>query len=218
MIRAFLFDFDGVILDTENLSIQIYERMYRKYGLAFSPDKLLKFIGTDGNFQPIKDIEKVDPNVTPQELRAYYVSQSAEGVKKLKLMPGVQSLLDYARQNQIRVGIASSSPRKWLDEAAASKNILSQFDIIITADQVQHVKPDPEIFITAMNALKVKPEESIIFEDSQNGLKAAKTAGAFCVTIDGPYKEFFDYSASDLHLTSLAEISPDLLIKKVVQK
>lgn len=215
MIKAFVFDFDGVILDTERIMLDASVQVYKENNLEFPMQLYSTTFGTYAYFNPVEDLKEKLPELSQEEIESKIYTNIFALIAEADVMPGVRELLDFARAHGIKTAIGSSSPRAWIDQTAADKGILDKFDVFVNRDNVARIKPDPEIFITAMRELGVEPQETIVFEDSENGLKAAKAAGAYCVTVSGCMTEYFDLSASDLHLETLADLSPQEIIGEI---
>ena len=107
----------------------------------------------------------------------------------------------------MKLGIASSSNRDWVRGHLARLGLLEYFDVVHTSDDVERTKPDPALFLLALQSLDLLPGEAIVLEDSPNGVKAAKDAGIFAVAIPNPLTANLDLGLADLVLESLAELS-----------
>lgn len=116
---------------------------------------------------------------------------------------------------KLGLAVASSSPHSWVDTHLTRLGLLDRFDAIICVDDVGVAKPDPGLFLRALVSLGVTRDEVIVFEDSPNGVRAAKRAGIFCVAIPNPITSLLAFDRPDMRLNSLAEISLEELLNSI---
>ena len=127
--------------------------------------------------------------------------------KKLKMMPGLKKSLKLFEENEIKIALASSATRKYINIVLRKFKINDYFGVIVSADDVVHGKPHPETYLVAARKLNLKPSETLVLEDSTNGIEAAKAAGCFCIAVKNPYTPKQDLSKADLILNSLSDLS-----------
>ena len=217
--RALIFDFDGLVLDTESPEFDVWQAIYRQYGQELAAETWGQIVGGWGasRFDAAEHLVELAGNgLNPEALRARHQSESDGIVLKQPLMPGVLDYLDGARRLGLRLSIASSSPHSWVDPHLSRFAITHRFDAIICRDEVPsgRTKPHPDLFLKALAVLGVRAEEAIVFEDSPNGVAAARAAGIFVVAVPNPVTALLNLDAADLKLNSLADLSlPDLLNK-----
>ena len=214
MIKALVFDFDGLIVDTEVPIFRVWQRIYRERGQELPLERWLTIIGTaSGPFDPVIDLgqktgQKLDEPEIKELERLYY--QEATAIQQL--LPGVLDYLVAARKLELKTAVASSSTRKWVIDHLGRFGIVGQFDAIVCREDVKRTKPDPELYRTALQRVGVEPADAIALEDSSNGVHAAKAAGLFCVAVPNPLTADLDFSEADLRLISLeAMLLRDLL-------
>jgi HAD superfamily hydrolase (TIGR01509 family) len=210
-IKALLFDFDGLILDTETTEFRVWQSIYREYGQEMLPETWGQVIGGYGisNFDgAIHLAELVGDGVKAQELDARYRSESDALILQQPVLPGVVDYLNDARRLGLRLAIASSSAHNWVDTHLARLELADRFDVIICRDDVPpgRTKPHPDLFLKALDALNVQADEAIVFEDSPNGVNAARAAGIFVVAIPNPVTTLLNIESPDLSLFSLADM------------
>jgi HAD superfamily hydrolase (TIGR01509 family) len=210
-IKALLFDFDGLILDTETTEFRVWQSIYREYGQEMLPETWGQVIGGYGisNFDgAIHLAELVGDGVKAQELDARYRSESDALILQQPVLPGVVDYLNDARRLGLRLAIASSSAHNWVDTHLARLELADRFDVIICRDDVPpgRTKPHPDLFLKALDALNVQADEAIVFEDSPNGVNAARAAGIFVVAIPNPVTTLLNIESPDLSLSSLADM------------
>ncbi|MCM3732761.1 HAD family hydrolase [Fictibacillus nanhaiensis] len=219
MIKALVFDFDGTILDTETQHYNAFQEMYKEYGSDLPLEVWGECIGTHSMFDPYEYLEKqINKKLNHDELRSKKTERALALIKEQKPLPGIEKYLKAAKELSLKVGLASSSSRQWVLEHLERIGLLHYFEVIKTADDVEKVKPDPALYVKAVEALGVKPEEAIAFEDSVNGSTAAKKAGLFCVAIPNPVTKHMQFDEVDHQMESIAELELAALIQLAEQQ
>jgi len=220
-IKALLFDFDGLILDTETTEFRVWQSIYREYGQEMLPETWGQVIGGYGisNFDGavhLADLVGDEANV--DELRARFRSESDALILQQPVLPGVVDYLSDARRLGLLLAIASSSPHSWVDTHLARLGLADRFDVTICGDDVPpgRTKPHPDLFLKALDAVNVNADEAIVFEDSPNGIKAARAAGIFVVRVPNPVTTLLNTDGANLTLESLAQISLDEMLSNSV--
>jgi HAD superfamily hydrolase (TIGR01509 family) len=205
VIRALVFDFDGLLVDTEVPIFRAWQRIYREHGQELPLEQWLTIIGTaSGPFDPVIDLaKKTGAKLDEQELKALEVLYYQEATALQQLLPGVVDYLVTARKLGLKTAVASSSTRAWVMDHLNRFGIGGHFDAIVCREDVKRTKPDPDLYLTALQRLEVLAPEAIAFEDSSNGVRAAKAAGLFCVVVPNPLTADLDLSEADLRLLSL---------------
>lgn len=219
-IKAVIFDFDGLIIDTETPWYEAYKKVYQQYGVDLSLEIWGACVGSSfDEFDPHEYLEEqlgrsVDRKQVDKETRAEY----DRFIKDQGVRPGVINYLKEAKQLGLSIGIASSSKRKWIEPYLDQYKLTEYFDTIVTADDVEKVKPDPELYNKAMNIFQVTGNETIVFEDSLNGLRAAKAAGAYCVIVPNRVTSIMPFEKYDMRLSSMDEIEFSNLLSIINEK
>jgi HAD superfamily hydrolase (TIGR01509 family) len=218
-IKALIFDFDGLILDTETPDVHAWQNIYAEHGVSFPLESWGQIIGGMGASDFDAGIHLQSLLGRPMDLQALRALQnqiSHSLVEQQALMPGVLGYLHEAKRLGLRLAIASSSRHSWVDPHAERLGIFHYFDTVICADDVGigRTKPYPDLFLLALDQLGVRKQEAIIFEDSPNGVRAAQSAGIFVVAVPNPVTSLLSIENANLTLTSLTDLSlPDLLDK-----
>jgi HAD superfamily hydrolase (TIGR01509 family) len=214
--KALIFDFDGLIVDTEVPIFRAWQRIYREHGQELPLDRWLTIIGTAaGPFDPVIDLaKKTGTKLDEPELKALEVLYYQEATALQQLLPGVIDYLVAARQLGLKTAVASSSTRKWVMDHLNRLGIGGHFDAIVCREDVKRTKPDPDLYLTALERLGARPDEAIAFEDSSNGIHAAKAAGLFCVVVPNPLTVDLDLTAADLRLLTLEAMPLREVIKQ----
>lgn len=213
LIRALIFDFDGLILETEEPIYRSWKEVYEARGVALPFDLWVKTVGSSNRaFHPQLYLEERLGVPLSQDVLDRRVARRAEMVLAEPLRPGVVDMAEAARARGMKVGVASSSSRDWVKGHLGRLGILDRFDCVVCRDDVEHVKPDPDLYLASLECLGVLAAEAVAIEDSSNGIAAAKSAGLRCVVVPNSITAGLDLSLADLRLTSLAEMTlPELL-------
>lgn len=216
-IGGLIFDFDGLILDTETPAFQSWQEIYQEHGCTFSLDAWAVALGTaDRGFDPCAALEaQISRTLDHAALRARRQARKDVLMAELVLLPGVVDYIDTAKRLDLRLGVASSSPRSWVEHYLAGFGLLNFFECVSCVEDVPRAKPDPALYQRTLASLGLRPEEAIAFEDSPNGITAARAAGIFCVAVPNAITCRLPVEHADLHLASLAEIPLDALLRHV---
>jgi HAD superfamily hydrolase (TIGR01509 family) len=214
-IRALVFDFDGLILDTETPEFQAWQEVFAGYKKTIDLRTWTEYVGkASEEFDPHSYLESlVGRSLDRAEIKTRRKLRNSDLLSAQKLLPGVETCLSEAKDLRLRVGIASSSPRKWVLPHLERLGIRHYFDCIKTKDDVQMCKPSPDLYLSATRDLDVSPKEAIAFEDSPNGALAAKAAGLYCVAIPNDITRNLAFKMADLLLTSFADSSLSMILK-----
>jgi HAD superfamily hydrolase (TIGR01509 family) len=217
LIRGLIFDFDGLILDTEVPEFEAWQRIFHSHGAELAHEKWASIVGTSSNgFNVISDLEQqIGRKVDEAKIRSIHASDSLSEIEKKTPQPGILDYLERGRNSGYKIGLASSSGKQWIDKHLSRLNIRKYFDSVCTADDVLNVKPWPDLYFLAMDKLGLNPSESIAFEDSPNGITAAKSAGMTCVAIPNDFTRHLDLSKADIIINSLEELGLAELVKQV---
>lgn len=216
-IRAIIFDFDGLILDTEGPVYQSWKDLYADFNLSLPFSSWSIFIGTmEVPYTPYDMLEKqLGRAVDRQALEQQRQKCEDEMILKKPIMPGVESYLEAAHRLGLKLGIASSSSCEWVTGHLTRLDILSKFDCIKASDDVEITKPDPALYLAALDCLEVNSIQAIAIEDSPNGILAAKRAGLTCVAVPNSLTSQLNLEKADLRLTSLIDLSLDELLVQI---
>lgn len=208
MINALIFDFDGLILDTESPEYNSWKAIYADYGLELPIHLWMSAVGQGyQGFHPLDYLEQqLGQPVDRPALLARHRQQDDAAIAQNPVLPGVEDYLRDAKHHGLKLAIASSSSHRWVDSHLQRLNLYHYFDAIRCADDVQRKKPAPDLFLAALAALNVPAEAAVVLEDSANGITAARAANIYAVAVPNPITRHADLSHADHILPSLASL------------
>jgi HAD superfamily hydrolase (TIGR01509 family) len=215
-ISTFIFDFDGTILDTESQDFVVVSEMWQAHGHTLAIEEWRNGLGTVGGFDPYEALEaKLGQPIDRGHWRTINHERYHERVMLQSLRPGVLALFDYADTHHITLAVGSSADRAWVTRWLTHHQLIQRFAAIVTRDDVAQVKPSPEIFLTAANAVGTAPETCVVFEDSAHGATAAARASMRCVAVPIPALVDAWMPPVSLRLRTLADLSPSQLVAQL---
>jgi HAD superfamily hydrolase (TIGR01509 family) len=207
MIQAILFDLDGLMVDSEPHSRASWQAVMARRGVTLEPSVLDGILGQRLIETARLFVERYNlsdaPEQLSQEKEAYQIAYLNGQVKP---MPGLSVLLDDVERRGLRTAVASSGARVYVQAVLDEIRLAHQFETLVTAEDVVHGKPAPDVFLLAARAVDVPPEQCLVLEDAPSGIQAAKAAGMRCVAIPHQYTRGLDLSGADWILASLADV------------
>ncbi|HEY2542016.1 MAG TPA: HAD family phosphatase [Gaiellaceae bacterium] len=216
-IRAFLFDFDGLIIDTETASRAGWAWLYGEHGFELPEDKWATLVGTIGApWEPMRHLEElvgapIDADALNERRRTHELSL----LETEEFRPGILEYVEEAERRGLKRAIVSSSSNRWIDMHLSRLERTLGWDAIVAANgDAERAKPRPDLYLEACELVGVTPGEAIAFEDSPNGVRAARAAGIFCVAIPNDVTRDLGLEEADLVLDSLADLPPAELLAR----
>lgn len=219
MIRALIFDFDGLIVDTEKPDYDEWCSIYEAHGVSLPLERYLTIIGTsleEAGFVPFEFLceltgRELDRTALEGQARAGRLAR----IDAEPILPGVEAHIQAARERGFGLALASSSGRAWIERHLGRVGLLDAFDAILTGDDVERVKPAPDLFEAALEALGVQPHEAVVYEDSAHGVEAARAAGTYVVAVPNFLTRHVDLSQAHLQVASLADVTLDDVLTRL---
>ena len=208
MVKAVLFDMDGVLVNTETFYIRaLIQVLSQEIGLELTEEEVERYAGLVyveklRRIFAERDV-RADPSELAEKSRKRFL-QIARG--NIRLLPGAKELIEQLRSSGVKLGIVSSSQRKMIDMVLNETNLGGIFDVIIAQEDVKHLKPSSEPYLLASKRLELKSQDCLAIEDSLHGIISAKSAGMKCVAITNPYFSVSKYKEADLVVKGLYEI------------
>lgn len=214
-IKGIIFDFDGLICDTETPELRAWEALFADFGFSFPFERYQKTIGAVHNDDsPLIFLEEMLKHpVDRDDVKEKFIIFRNKLIELEPIRPGILNYLNAARSAGLKIGLASSSPRSWIDFHLKKLSITDSFDCIKTCNDVSKTKPDPELYMRVLECLNLQPHEVIAFEDSLNGMESAKNAGIYVAVCPNEVTRIFDFKSADLVVTSLEEMPLDELLR-----
>lgn len=214
MLKAVIFDMDGVIIDSEPLHHKAYHAMFDEVGITVS-DELYQSLTGKSTINVCKQlIDKFGILETPEEMaviKRRHFDVIFETDKTFDLINGVRALIENYHENGLTLVLASSATMRTIDRIFDRFDLNKYFKAKLSGAELKDSKPHPEIFIKATAATGFTREECIVIEDATNGIKAAKSAGIYCIAFDSEHSKNQDYSKADLVIKDFQNIHFDLL-------
>ncbi|MDX1963288.1 MAG: HAD family phosphatase [Pirellulales bacterium] len=205
-ILAVVFDHDGLIFNTEELYQQVGTQLLARRGKTFDLELLDQIMGRPPQVSFPLMINYHGLTDTPEQL-ARESTEIFTGIldDQLQTMPGLLELLELLEARQIPKAVGTSSGRRFVQKCLGKFELEPRFEFLLTAEDVTHGKPDPEIYLAAARRLQVPPAQMLVLEDSQTGCRAAVAAGAYAVAVPGGHSLRHDFTGAAFIADSLAD-------------
>jgi HAD superfamily hydrolase (TIGR01509 family) len=215
-IQALIFDFDGLILDTETAEFEVLAELYGEHGHELQRDRWVLNLGTHGQVDLYHELAVLAAR--PLDLATLRERQRARYLERcdgLAPRPGLIDLLEAARERGLALAVASSSDADWVEGWLTRHDLRAYFGCVRTRDHVRQVKPAPDLFLSAAECLGIAPSGCVVFEDSPNGMRAAAAAGMRCVAVPIALMADYELPPVELRLQLLSDYSPDELLARL---
>ncbi len=210
--RALIFDFDGLILDTETAEVKIWNDLYSQVGLTFDMDAYIGIVGSNGagRYDPAQMLADREGEVRSYgQIREEFEQKELAYCEKLEAMEGIVDLIRNAKARGYLLAIGTSGIYSWVHAHLTRLGLLENFEVIVTSEDVEKAKPAPDIFLKVLETLGVSADNAIVLEDSQNGVMAAYRTGIRAVAVPNPTTVIQDFSLATAVIHSLANFNPD---------
>lgn len=214
MIKAILFDMDGVIVDSEPLHFEAHKKAAAQFGIKLTLEDYMKYgvsAGDDALYEKMSEISgmPVDKSEISKIKKQQYRKIFDE---KGQMFPGIlEALRDFSKRHKL--ALVSSGATDAIEYVLEKLEIKNYFNLIVCGEDVEKVKPFPDIYLKTLELLDMEPEDCVAIEDSQNGVKAAKGADLRCIAIPNEFTKSQDFSKADMVLASSRELNRELIEK-----
>ncbi|MGW3612379.1 HAD family hydrolase [Micromonospora sp. NPDC005163] len=217
-IKALILDFDGLLMDTETTLLESWRCEWRRHGLQLDPAGFFADHGGDANETRYAALEAaVGLTYDRASSHALRMAHRAELNSALEPAPGMVGWLDRAAELGLRLAVASSSPITHVGPMLENAGLLARFEVVATGEEVPAHKPDPAVYLLALDRLGLPADEAVAFEDTAHGVAAAHAAGLRCVAVPNPHADHARFTAADLLLHSAADLSLDALLVRLAR-
>lgn len=208
MLKAIIFDMDGVIIDSEPQHKEAALRVFERYQLPVDDEYCTSFIGSSTAKMAAETVERFNMSVSPEDLLTEMNTEKKVVLKEegYQALPGITELIKNLYQKGFRLAIASSSSNTEIEHVVKTLGIKKYFTKLISSSNVEHPKPAPDTFLLALKELGINAKEAVVIEDSGYGSQAAKAAGITCVGYLNPNSGKQDLSSADVLLESFENI------------
>jgi len=207
MLGAIVFDFDGLIVDTEGPGFISWLEVYQRFGAELNLNDWSHATGYIGGFDPAVHLEKLLgrrldwSQISPErEARNWALTLQA------RTLPGIEPLLQAARERGFRIGVASNSGNGWVEEGLKRLGLRTLVDAVVTREMVLNPKPAPDVYLKTAQVLGMEPNRTVALEDSEPGCRAAKQAGMKVVAIPNRFSDRQDFEVADLIVRSAEDL------------
>ena len=217
MIKALIFDFDGLIMDTESPAVDGWKAIYAEYGQEFPLQAWIgAVVGVDAaNFDAAAHLAALTGQSLDQPaLRSRALAFRLQVQSTLTALPGVQDYIKTAHRLGLRLAVASSSDHARVEGYLRQLGLSDDFDAIVCREDGLHIKPAPDLFLKACDVLMLRTDEALIFEDSPNGVLAATRSGMRVVAVPNPITAQSSLDGASLRLSSMADLPLEEVLKQ----
>lgn len=202
MIKAVIFDMDGVIIDSEPIYKEIDKKIFARYGIHLSEEELEDIVGVPlfELWAKLMEEYNLHEKYEVEEIIEQHVAMYYKALKEndLELMPGIKDWFEYFKKNKFKMIIASSSHAKKIEFICSRFNLDKYVEGYVDGNAVENGKPAPDIFLKAADKLGAEPENCLVIEDSEHGVSAAKSAGMKCAAFSQRNSSFQNLDAADI--------------------
>lgn len=212
-LQSLIFDFDGLVVDTEKPGFDSWNEIYADFGQSLTLDDWRGATGYVGGFDPGVHLETLlGRKLDWQNLASRRDARNWELTLKQGVLPGIRELMLAAADADIPVGVASNSGFGWVNDGLERLGLRNFVRAIVTRDMVLNPKPAPDVYLKTAETLQVSPAFSVALEDSEPGCRAAKAAGMRAVVVPNQFSERQDLSVADLVVPSAKVLSLEQLV------
>lgn len=216
--KALIFDFDGLLMDTETTLLASWRWEWQRHGLRLDPARFFADHGGDANEARYAALgAAVGPAYDRRSSHALRMAYRAELNSALEPAPGIVGWLDRAAELGLRLAVASSSPIPHVGALLDQAGLRARFEVLATGEEVAAHKPDPAVYLLALDRLGLSADQAVAFEDTAHGAAAARAAGLRCVAVPNPHADHARFVAAHLVLPSAVDLPLDTVLARVAR-
>ena len=211
-INGIIFDMDGLMVDSEPMQFRAINDALVPFGVKVEEPEFIDMVGRKAieNFRTI--VQEYKLPISAEELNRKKTEAYLQRIKtELEVMPGFFAVLEMFERAGFTTAIASSSPKRDILEVLDILSLTDRFGVIASGDEVKHGKPDPAIFLNALERLEGEAAQYLVLEDTAHGVNAAKAAGMYCIAVPNYYTRTQDFIRADRVLDSLEQLDMELV-------
>ena len=214
-IQALIFDFDGLILDTETPMRRSWMEIYEAAEMYVSDDAWAALLGSSSEPEAAYELleQHLGTSVDRKALQIVRMHHELELLESQVPLPGVVDRIAEAQTAGLKLAVASSSEHDWVEGLLGKHGLIEAFDAIVCAEDVASTKPAPDLFLKALELLELPAEAALVFEDSLHGVAAAKAAGIYVIAVPNQVTQCLDFSEANRRIDSLADHTLDDLVR-----
>ena len=215
MIKAIIFDLDGVLIETEQETFKFYQQYLKKYNIILKDDNFKYKAGRKSkdfwrDVLSEKDLKKIYTTEITNLKRELFNKYPEKYIKKIA---GTEEMLQSLKEKGFTLAVASQNEKAMIKTVLRFLNIEKYFDLVLSKNDIKSLKPDPEIYLLAMKQLNLTPDQCIVVEDSKDGIAAAKNAKIFCIGIKHDYYPENTLEKADLAANDLKNLASEIIKK-----
>jgi HAD superfamily hydrolase (TIGR01509 family) len=217
VLQALIFDFDGLILDTESSLVEAWREIYDEYSVDIPLRDWAKMLGQSADPpEAYHYLEaQIGKPVDRADLKTRRIKHELALLRDQAPLPGVTELIQEAKKRGLSLAVASSSEHEWVDDHLTRLGLIESFDAILCADDVHATKPAPDLYLQALQTLGLHAQAALALEDSEHGVNAARSAGLFCIAVPNAITSAASFDLADVVLTTLKGVRLDDILQMV---
>lgn len=205
--EAVIFDFDGLMIESEKIALRVWKQLVAAQGSAMSDELNRHLIGKSPDVGAAIVRDQLGLSISPGALRqTYWEQRTTQMCSEVKAVDGLESLMMYLLDQDVRLGIASNSPTTYVERVLEAIQLRRCLLCVVGSDQVKSGKPAPDVYLEAASQLGIRPEVSLALEDSPTGVVAAIQAGMTCFAIPNHELVEEDFSRAHMRFNSMPEL------------
>ncbi|MGD8112798.1 HAD family hydrolase [Vibrio sp. TRT 17S01] len=209
--KALIFDFDGLLVDTESCMFKAWEALMKPYGVDVSPLQVAGLVGSSAPATALYHLYRyhVGYSMSDQQIQEQVLKTAYQHIETLTEREGVRDYLDFAKQKRLKLALATSSEREHYLPILKRLKLEHYFDCFTGAEEIalERRKPCPDVYLASLKQLGVSAHQAIAFEDSPPGITAARSAGISTVAVTNLLTRHLDVSHATLVLSSMSQLS-----------